>query len=70
MALAGSMKYVCETALGFLPTAATKPKSDLTRIIIIKRDLIKQHFLVKCENYGCVFFRSDQLVLENQHEAL
>lgn len=55
MALAGSMKYVCETALGFLPTAATKPKSDLTRIIIIKRDLIKQHFLVKCENYGCVF---------------
>lgn len=27
----------------------------VTRIIIIKRNLIKQHFLVKCKNYICVF---------------
>lgn len=47
MALAGSLKYVCETAVGLLPTAATKPKSDCNKNNNNKKESDKAAFSCK-----------------------
>lgn len=58
-----------ETALGLLPALAAKPKSNCSRNHN-KKGIQQNSVLFKCKNYGCVFFRSDQLILGNQRGAL
>lgn len=58
-----------ETTLGLLPALAAEPKSNCSRNHN-KKGIQQNSVLFQCKNYGCVFFRSDQLILGNQHGAL